>query len=121
MESLHRKYKDRGLRILAFPANNFGGQEPGSNAEIKSFCKSRFDVSFDLFAKVSVKGEDQCDLYKYLTDEKADHGLGGDVAWNFQKYVVDREGKVTAKFGPRTLPDDEKVIEAVEQALGEQK
>lgn len=119
MESTFRKYKDRGFAVLAFPANNFGGQEPGTNSEIKEFCTSKFDVSFDLFAKISVKGDDKCDLYKYLTDETADHGLGGEVPWNFQKYVVDKSGKVIAKFGPRTMPDDAKVVEVIEKALGE--
>ncbi len=118
MESTYRKYRDRGFRVLAFPANNFMGQEPGTNQEIKAFCTKSFDVTFDLFAKVSVKGKDQCDLYKYLTDKKADHGQGGAVQWNFQKYIVDRKGKVIAKFSPRTMPDDPKVIEVIEKALG---
>lgn len=118
LESTFRKYKDRGFRILAFPANDFGKQEPDSNKQIQKYCKSKFDVTFDMFAKVSVKGKKQCDLYRYLTDEKADHGLGGEVTWNFQKYVVDRKGKVIAKFGPRTLPSDPKVIEVIEKALG---
>lgn len=119
LESTYRKYKDRGLRILAFPANNFGRQEPGTNKEIASFCKSTFDVSFDLFAKVSVKGDDMCDLYKYLTDKKADHGLGGEIVWNFQKYVVDRKGKVIARFDPPTRPDAPEVVKVIEKALGD--
>ncbi len=119
MESTYRKYKDRGLRILAFPANDFGKQEPGTNKEIAAFCKNIYDVSFELFAKVSVKGDDQCGLYRYLTDEKADHSLGGPVPWNFQKYIVDRGGKVIAKFDPRTLPSDPKVVEVIEKALGD--
>ena len=118
LESSYRKYKDRGFRVLAFPANNFGKQEPGTNAQIKSFCKTNYDVTFDLFAKVSVKGDDKCDLYQYLTDQDADHGLGGEVRWNFQKYLVDRDGKVIAKFEPPVPADDPQVIEAVEKALG---
>ncbi len=118
MESTYRKYKDRGLRILAFPANDFLGQEPDGNEKIKAYCTSTFGVTFDMFAKVSVKGANKCDLYKYLTDKKADHGLGGAVKWNFQKYLVDREGKVVAKFSPRTMPDDPKVTEVIERALG---
>ncbi len=117
LESTFRKYQDRGLRILAFPANNFGNQEPGTNAQIKTFCQFRQGVTFDLFAKVSVKGDDQCDLYKYLTDPEADHGFGGEVKWNFQKYVVDRHGKVIAKFGPRTKPDEPEVVKVIEKAL----
>ncbi len=118
LESTYRKYKDRGLRVLAFPANNFGKQEPGTNAQIKSFCRTRYDVTFDLFAKVSVKGDDKCDLYKYLTDDNADHGLGGEVRWNFQKYIADRTGKVIARFDPPVKPDDPEVIKVIEKALG---
>lgn len=103
--------------MLAFPANNFGDQEPDPNDKIKEFCKSKFDATFDLFAKVSVAGADQCPLYKYLTDEKADHGQGGPVPWNFQKYLVDRSGKVIAKFGPKINPEDERVIKLIEEAL----
>jgi glutathione peroxidase len=117
LESLYRKYKDRGLRIAAFPANDFARQEPGTNAEIASFCKKTFDVTFDIFAKVAVKGDKQCDLYKYLTDDKAGHNFGGPVTWNFQKYLVDTEGNLIAKFGPRTSPEAEKVTKAIEAAL----
>jgi len=116
LEKLFRKYKDRGLRILAFPANNFGKQEPGSNASIKKFCKKKYDVTFDLFSKVSVKGDDQCPLYSYLT-KHPNKAVAGDVQWNFQKYLVNREGKVVAKFNPRTLPDDPKLIELLEKTL----
>ena len=119
MESLHRKYKDKGLRILAFPANNFGNQEPGTNEEIKTFCRTKYDVTFDVFAKISVGGKDQCDLYKYLTDPKADHGFGGKVRWNFQKYVVDRKGKLIGKFEPRVAPDDDRIVKLIEKALGQ--
>lgn len=117
LENLYRKYKDQGFKILAFPANNFAAQEPGSNEEIQTFCKTKYDVSFNLFAKVSVKGEDKCDLYKYLTDEKRNAPFGGEVPWNFQKYLIDRQGKVIAKFEPRVEPLDGKIIEAVEAAL----
>ncbi len=117
MESLFGKYKDKGLRILAFPANNFGGQEPGTNEEIKERCKARYNVSFDMFAKVSVKGDDMCDLYKFLTGETSKHEFAGDVRWNFQKYVVDGRGNVVAKFDPPVLPEDEKIIAAIEKAM----
>lgn len=118
MESLYGKYKDKGLRILAFPANNFGRQEPGTNQEIKAFCTSKYDVTFDLFAKISVKGDDMCDLYKYLTGKSAKHEFAGDVRWNFQKYIVGREGKLIAKFDPRVSPEEDKVISVIEKALG---
>lgn len=116
LEALHLKYKDQGLVILGFPANNFGGQEPGTNEEIAVFCKEKYSVSFPMFAKISVKGDDQAPLYKYLTTESA---CKGEVKWNFQKYLVDRNGEVVAAFEPRTKPGDEKVKEAIEKALAE--
>ena len=116
LEALHLKYKDQGLVILGFPANNFGGQEPGTNEEIAVFCKEKYSVSFPMFAKISVKGDDQAPLYKYLTTESA---CKGEVKWNFQKYLVDRNGEVVAAFEPRTKPGDEKVKETIEKALAE--
>jgi len=116
LESLFKKYKSDGLRVLAFPANNFANQEPGSNAEIKKFCTSKYDVTFDLFAKVSVKGDDQCDLYRYLTTHP-DKAIAGKVKWNFQKYLVGRDGVVIAKFGPTTKPESKKIVKAIEEAL----
>ena len=106
------------MRILAFPANNFLGQEPESNAKIKSFCKKTFDVTFDMFAKISVKGKDQAPLYRFLT-EHPDESIRGKVAWNFQKYVVGGDGQVLAKFGPRTKPDAPKLVAAIEAALAQ--
>jgi glutathione peroxidase len=113
---LYAKYKDQGFRVLAFPANNFLGQEPGTNEEIKRFCTTNYDVQYDLFAKVSVKGDDICPLYKFLT-EHPDPSIRGEVQWNFQKYVVARDGKVLSKFAPRTPPDDPKLVAAIEEAL----
>lgn len=119
LEKIYKKYKDQGLRILAFPANNFGAQEPGSNQEIKTFCTSKYDVSFDLFEKVSVKGDDKCPLYQFLTDEKKNPGFGGEVPWNFQKYLIGREGNVIGKYEPGVAPEDAKFTEAIEKALKE--
>lgn len=116
LEPLYRKYRERGFRVLAFPANNFMGQEPGSNTEIKKFCASKYDVTFDLFDKVSVKGDDICPLYEYLT-KHPDEDIAGDVKWNFQKYLVNRNGDVIAKFGPRVNPNDKKIVAQLEQAL----
>jgi glutathione peroxidase len=116
LESLHREYKDRGLKVLAFPANNFMKQEPGTSEEIKTFCRTKYDVTFDLFAKVSVKGGDICPLYRYLTDH-ADKKVAGEVDWNFQKYLVARNGTVLAKFSPRTKPDDKDLKAKLEEAL----
>ncbi len=102
--------------MLGFPANNFANQEPGSNSDIKTFCRKKMKAEFDLFAKISVAGDDQTPLYQYLT-KHADTSIAGKVEWNFQKYLVDRTGKIIAKFGPRTLPTDAKVTSLVEKAL----
>jgi len=115
MEEVYKKYKDKGLRVLAFPANNFGAQEPGTNAEIKEFC-SKKSATFDLFSKISVTGDDQAPLYKYLTNH-SNKEIAGKVEWNFQKYLVGRDGTVIAKYGPKTMPNDEKVTTAIEKAL----
>jgi len=117
LEATYRKYKDRGLAILGFPANNFGAQEPGSDSEIKEFCKMNYDVTFDLFSKISVKGEGQHPLYKYLTTETP---FKGDVKWNFQKYLVDKRGNVVAMFPTRTKPTDDAVVQKIEALLAEE-
>ncbi|MCP4245557.1 MAG: glutathione peroxidase [bacterium] len=120
LQPLHEEYHKQGLAILAFPANNFGSQEPGTNEQIKKFCSTRYQVGFDLFAKVSVVGQDKCPLYAYLT-ERTDEQVRGKVEWNFQKYLVGRDGSVLAKFHPRVDPDDPKLVDAVKKALAEPK
>lgn len=117
MEAIYKKYKDKGFKILAFPANNFGGQEPGTNAEIKEFCANK-KASFDLFEKISVKGSDQAPLYAYLT-RHPDKAVAGEVEWNFQKYLVGRDGTVLAKFSPKKFPEDKEITDAIEKALAE--
>jgi glutathione peroxidase len=117
LQALYEKYAPRGLRILGFPANNFKQQEPGSNAEIREFCQKNYGVTFDLFTKVSVKGDDTCELYKFLTSAEKDPGHGGEIAWNFTKFLVDRDGHVRQRFEPKVKPDDPAVIKAVEDAL----
>lgn len=117
LEAIYRKYRDRGFQILAFPANNFGAQEPGTDREIKEFCTTHYDVTFDLFSKISVKGEDQHPLYRFLTSEKSNPGFGGDVKWNFQKYLVSREGTIVGKFQPKLNPKSEELTKAIEAAL----
>ncbi|MCG3196643.1 MAG: Hydroperoxy fatty acid reductase gpx1 [bacterium] len=119
LQKLHETYKDKGFKILAFPANNFGAQEPGTEAEIREFCSTKYKVTFDMFSKVSVKGEDMCDLYKFLTDPATNGEFAGEIQWNFQKYLIDKKGKVVAKFEPKTKPEDPKLIAAIEKALGE--
>ena len=117
---LDKKYREQGLRILGFPANNFMGQEPGTNEEIQTFCVEKYDVAFDMFSKISVKGDDIDPLYKFLTEEATDPEFAGDIQWNFTKFLVNREGRVIARFEPRTKPDEETVITAIEQALAEE-
>ena len=118
LEALYEKYKDQGFVILGFPANNFGSQEPGSNEEIKQFCTSKYDVQFPMMSKISVKGDDKHPLYHYLTEKETAGDMAGEVEWNFHKYLVDREGKLIASIPSRTKPDDQKVIEKIENALG---
>jgi glutathione peroxidase len=119
LEGLYRRYQDRKFVILGFPANNFLFQEPGSNWDIMDFCKKVYGVTFPLMSKVSVNGEDCCPLYRYLTSEKTNPGFAGEIPWNFTKFLVNRQGKVVARFAPETKPNDEVVIKAIEQALAE--
>jgi glutathione peroxidase len=114
---LYQKYKDKGLVILGFPANNYMGQEPGTEKEIKEFCRLKYDVSFPMFSKISVKGKDQHPFYTFLTNEKSNPGFSGDVSWNFEKFLIGKDGKTLARFSPRTVPNDVSVIEAIEKAL----
>ena len=117
LQALYEKYGDRGFTILAFPANNFAEQEPGTNEEIKAFCSSNYGVNFPLFSKVSVKGEDICPLYKYLTREQTNPGFSGEISWNFTKFLLDRRGRVVGRFEPKTTPDDQAVVSAIEKEL----
>src|ERR1051326_9555687 len=117
LQALYVKYKDRGLVLAGFPANNFGEQEPGSDAEIGAFCKSKFGVTFPMFSKISVKGSDKAPLYQFLTDKTANPKTGGEIPWNFTKYLVDRDGKVLARFDAATEPMSKELISAVEAAL----
>ncbi|MGB0768168.1 MAG: glutathione peroxidase [Phycisphaeraceae bacterium] len=117
LQQLHEDYAEQGLSILGFPANNFGKQEPGSNDEIASFCEKNYGVEFDMFAKISVKGKDQAPLYRFLTSEKTNPKFAGDIRWNFDKFLVARDGTVIARFEPRTGPRSEEVVKAIEAAL----
>ena len=119
LEKLYQTYKDRGLVIVGFPANNFGGQEPGSEEEIKTFCSTKYNVTFPMMSKISVKGADQHPLYDLLT-HKTPEEFRGEIGWNFAKFLVDRNGNVFARFASKTTPQDEQVIAAVEKALGAQ-
>ncbi len=117
LEELYRRYKDKGLMVLGFPANNFGWQEPGTDADIKTFCSTNYNVTFAMFSKISVKGSDQHPLYAYLTSEDANPATAGGVKWNFTKYLVGKDGHVIAKFGSGTEPLSEELVKAVETAL----
>ena len=114
LETMYETYKDKGFEILAFPANNFGQQEPGTNEEIKGFCLTKYSVGFPLFSKISVKGGDKHPLYQYLTEKSP---FPGEVEWNFQKYLVDRSGNVVARYHHRTKPLADEVVKDVERFL----
>ncbi len=135
LETLYRRYRDDGLVVLGFPANNFGGQEPGTNDEIAEFCSTNYSVSFPMFAKISVVGEDRHPLYAELTSQAPNaegdkegfranlRGYGmtptedPDVLWNFEKFLVSREGEVAGRFAPTVAPDDPVLVESIEREL----
>ena len=114
LENLYQKYEPKGLRIAAFPANEFGAQEPGSDAEIKSFCLTKYSLSFDLYSKIVVKGPAIHPLYKYLTTES---GFNGDIPWNFSKFLIDKDGQVVARFGPDANPVGKEIVGKIEALL----
>jgi glutathione peroxidase len=118
LEALYTKYKDRGLVIVGIPANNFAQQEPGTDAEIKTFCSNKYNVTFPMMSKVSVLGDDKAPLYTFLTDKSANPQIGGDIKWNFTKFLFDRSGKPVARFEPNVTPDSPQVTSAIEAALG---
>lgn len=119
LEAIYEKYKDKGFVIVGVPANNFAQQEPGTNEEIKKFCSTKYNVTFPMMAKVSVKGDDQAPLYQYLTSTSDDPQFGGDIKWNFTKFLVGRDGKLVARFEPAVTPDSPQVSAAIESALGQ--
>ncbi len=136
LQKLYEKFNAKGLEVLGFPANNFMGQEPGTEAEIKDFCDTNFNVKFPLFSKISVKGADQNPLYKYLTEAKPEtdvndgefeaklKGYGStrstpnEVLWNFEKFLVGKNGEVVARFAPDVTAEDERLVAKVEEELG---
>jgi glutathione peroxidase len=117
LEALYQKYKRQGLRIAGFPSNDFGGQEPGTEKDIKEFCTSKYKVTFDMYSKVATKGPAQSPLYKFLTEKETNGEMSGDIPWNFTKFLVDRKGNVIARFEPKDAPLTPKVMEAIEAAL----
>jgi len=117
LETLYGKYKAKGFEVLAFPANEFGKQEPGSNDEIKTFCESKYNVTFPLFSKIVVKGKDIHPFYEYLTSKKTDSKFAGDISWNFNKFLINRKGEIIARFGTGEEPESDKVVKAIEAAI----
>lgn len=118
LQALHEKYAERGLAILGFPCNQFGGQEPGTEEEIAAFCSKNYGVTFDLFEKIDVKGNSAAPLFAYLTGEESPLADKGDVKWNFEKFLIDREGTPIARFRSKVKPSSEDVVSAIEKALG---
>ena len=116
LEAIYEKYKDQGFVIVGFPANNFGAQEPGTNEEIKTFCTRKYSVTFPMYSKVSVKGDDQTPLYQYLT-KQTPAPIAGDIKWNFTKFLVDRKGVVVQRFESKVTPDSADVTSAIEKLL----
>jgi glutathione peroxidase-family protein len=117
LQSLYERYRDKGFEILGFPANNFLWQEPGSDSEIKEFCSTRYNVSFPLFSKISVKGKDIHPLYKLLTEKETNPRFSGKITWNFNKFLVNKQGEIVARFDSKVEPLDKQVIDAVEGAV----
>ena len=120
LQALHQKYSDRGFAVLGFPCNQFGGQEPGNAAEIRTFCSKNYGVEFDMFAKIDVNGEDAADLYKHLKSMETAPEGAGEISWNFEKFLLSRGGELVARFAPRTRPDDVSVVESIERELAAQ-
>lgn len=117
LEALYQKYSSQGFMILGFPSNDFHQQEPGTDAQIAEFCTKNYGVTFDMFSKVDVKGEAQCDLYKFLTSPETDPQFPGQITWNFEKFLISRDGKIVNRFTPKTKPDTAAVVSAIEAEL----
>ncbi|HKJ68033.1 MAG TPA: glutathione peroxidase [bacterium] len=117
LQDLYEEYQERGLVVLGFPANNFGNQEPGSNDQIQEFCTLNYGVTFPMFAKISVKGADQHPLYSYLTSKELHPDFGGEITWNFNKFLIGPDGTVLNRFASKDEPKSEKVVQAIEAAL----
>lgn len=117
LEEMYKKYKDQGFVVLGFPANEFGKQEPGSDAEIQKFCTEKYNVDFPMFSKIVVKGEGIAPLYEYLTSTSTDPDHAGPISWNFEKFLIGRDGKVAKRFKPKTNPESPEVVGAIEAEL----
>ena len=118
LQELYEKYKEKGLVVLGFPANNFLSQEPGTDSEIKQFCSLKYHVTFPLFSKISVKGDDTAPLYKFLTDKETNPEFSGKIKWNFTKFLFNCQGNIVDRFSPMTKPNSKKITKRIEQILG---
>ena len=121
LETIYEKYKGKGFEVLAFPANEFGAQEPGSNSEIKTFCSNNYKVTFPLHSKIVVKGKGIHPFYEYLTSAKTDPKFAGDITWNFNKFLINRKGEIIARFNTSVEPESDKIVKAIEAALADSK
>ena len=117
LQQLHEKYGEKGLAVLGFPCNQFLGQEPGTSEEIREFCTTNYGVTFDMFAKVDVKGDNACDFYRFLTSLDTQPKGAGNIGWNFEKFVLDRNGFVIARFGSGTKPNSAEMTSVIEREL----
>jgi glutathione peroxidase len=117
LQELHEQYADRGFAVLGFPCNQFGAQEPGTADEIATFCETNYGVTFPMFSKVEVNGDDRHALYEQLTVYQDDEGEAGDIQWNFEKFLVSADGEVVRRFRPLTTPDDPTLVSAIEEQL----
>jgi len=117
LEQLHEQYAERGFAVVGVPCNQFGQQEPGSSEEIAEFCSATYGVTFPMTEKVDVNGEHRHEVYRTLVETPNEKGEAGDIAWNFEKFLVDGEGQVVARFSPMVVPDDPSVVRAVESLL----
>ncbi len=117
LQALNEKYAAQGLTVLGFPSNDFGGQDPGTDEQIGAFCKKNYGVSFDMFSKVVVKGENKAPFFKYLTDAATNPASPGEIGWNFEKFLIGRDGKIIARYKSKVAPDSSELVQAVEAEL----
>ncbi|HEX9658615.1 MAG TPA: glutathione peroxidase [Bacteroidota bacterium] len=117
LQKLFRDYEEKGLVVLGFPANNFGGQEPGSNKDIQQFCQTEYGVTFDMFEKISVKGADKHPLYQYLTSAKTNGEIVGDIGWNFEKFLIGKNGEILGRYDKKVEPLSEQLVRDIKKAL----
>jgi glutathione peroxidase len=117
LQALYEKYGRRGFMVLGFPCNQFGRQEPGTSEQIAQFCQKNYGVTFDMFEKIDVNGKNQCDLYKYLTSPDTNRKSAGPIQWNFEKFLIARDGTLVARFGSGVAPESKSLVEAIEREL----